>query len=199
MSKKRGFKSGKKKIPKKGNLKKGKQFWDEEYASKDHLKISDNPSSDMVKFYRWLEKQDPYFLPYKDGSVLDIGCGNGRNIIATCSEFGCHGVGYDISSEAIEQCKEKTKKLGLDIDFHTQNASEAIPLGDESQKVVLDMMVSHVLKNEDKENLIKEIHRVLEPSGFLFLKTFLLDGDINAKILLRDYPGSEEGFIQKIS
>lgn len=191
MGKSRNFKNNRKN--QKHSLKKGKEFWDDEYSNKDHLKISDNPSSDMIKFYRWLGRTDDYYLPYKGGSVLDIGCGNGRNIISTCKEFGCKGVGYDISSEAIEQCKLKAEEEGLDIAFHVQNASESIPLEDNSQKVVLDMMVSHVLKNEERKNLIKEVHRVLEDQGFLFLKTFLLDGDLNAKKLLKNHPGQEEG------
>ncbi len=190
MAKKKNFKP---KNKKKHSLKKGKEFWNDEYSNKDHLKISDNPSSDMIKFYRWLDRYDPYFLPYKGGSVLDIGCGNGRNIISTCEEFGCSGVGYDISDEAVEQAVIKAEEKDLGIKFHTQNASEKIPLEDGSQKIVLDLMVSHVLKNSDKQNLIKEIHRVLEDQGFLFLKTFLLDGDLNAKKLLRDHPGEEEG------
>lgn len=171
----------------------GKEFWDDEYADAAHLAISDEPSSDLKKYFRWMERTMPEYLPARGTSVVDVGCGNGRNLIYTCKTFGATGIGYDISEEAIVQCENKAHQEGVDAEWIARSAAGDIPAEDESQRLVLDMMVSHVLKNADRQHLIREIDRVLEPGGFLFLKTFLLDEDLNARQLLRDHPGSEPG------
>jgi len=57
----------------------------------------------------------------------------------------------------------------------------------------LDMMSSHFLNKEDRTVLRDEIYRVLKPGGYLFMKTFLKDGDIHTARLLEEKPGPEEG------
>ncbi len=188
-----GRRSQKGKQKKRDSKKKG-SFWDNEYANKENINISDNPSSDLEKFFRWLERKDKYYLPQKRiSSVLDLGCGNGRNLIYTCNRYKCRGLGYDISSEAIKQAIKKTEECKCNIEFLCRTVDDTIPASDESQKLVFDMMVSHFLPKKRRYELMREIDRVLEPGGFLFLKTFLLDGDINAKRLIREYPGKESG------
>ena len=70
--------------------------------------------------------------------------------------------------------------------------SESIPLPDESQTLVLDMMASHFLKSKERLALTKEIHRVLKPGGYFFYKTFLLDEDKHAARMILENPADEE-------
>lgn len=43
------------------------------------------------------------FLPLVPGDVLlDIGCGDGRVLVAACLKYGCKGIGIDISKECLE-------------------------------------------------------------------------------------------------
>jgi len=37
--------------------------------------------------------------------VYDLGCGDGRIVVTAAKEFGAHGVGIDIDSNRIEECK----------------------------------------------------------------------------------------------
>ncbi len=168
-------------------------FWDREYDQHAHLLLSDTHSSDLEKFFRWLRRRDAYDLPTQGDCVLDIGCGNGRNVLYVCAQYACSGIGYDLSAQAIAQAKRKAIERQLDVQFYVHNINQPIPLKDESQKIVLDMMVSHVLTKENRRALLAEIKRVLVPGGFLFLKTFLRDGDLNAATLLQQYPGDEDG------
>ncbi len=174
---------------------KNKKFWNKEYKKtprqEGHLALSDNPSEDLIKFTRWLERQyDGVYLAPKD-SVLDIGCGNGRNLIYLAKEFGIEGMGIDISKEAIAYAKKNS--AGLPLAFETHSIAEAVPLPDGSQTLVLDMMTSHFLNAEEREHLRDEIARVLKPGGWLFFKTFLLEGDEHARRLLREHPAQERG------
>jgi predicted SAM-dependent methyltransferase len=55
------------------------------------------------------------------------------------------------------------------------------------------MMTSHFLKHEERVALRDELHRVLQPGGWLFMKTFLKDADLHTIRLLKDFPAAEEG------
>ncbi|MFC1720867.1 class I SAM-dependent methyltransferase [Patescibacteria group bacterium] len=168
-----------------------KAFWETEYKSGKHLTLSNNPSEDLEKFVRWIARQKNIEPLNKNISVLDIGCGNGRNLIYLAQEFGAKGLGYDISSEAISQAQKQSKNLPLTFQVHS--ITEPIPAEDESQDLVLDMMTSHFLNEAGRKQLVEEINRVLKPGAWLFFKTFLLDEDLNAKQLLRDFPADEPG------
>jgi SAM-dependent methyltransferase len=79
----------------------GEAFWDAEYKNPTHLKLSTNPSEDLEKFTRWVLRQKREDVLSPTASVLDVGCGNGRNLIFLTANFGNKGVGYDISKAAI--------------------------------------------------------------------------------------------------
>jgi SAM-dependent methyltransferase len=167
------------------------KFWNREYRQGEHLALSTEPSEDLIKFLRWNERGfgKKYLNPTT--SVLDIGCGNGRNLNYLARTYGMHGVGYDISREAIIQAKKLD--AGLNVTYEVRPLEKPLPLPDNSQTLVLDMMVSHVLKAEQRKHLLAEIVRVLKPGGWLFFKTFLLDEDLHAKRLLEEHPAEEPG------
>src|SRR5882724_1051589 len=50
----------------------------------------------------------------KTDVVYDLGCGDGRIIIAAAKDFGAHGVGIDINPERISEAKENASKAGVE-------------------------------------------------------------------------------------
>lgn len=169
---------------------KSKKFWNDEYKNPEHLTMSEEPSSDLITFVRWAEKNAEWHPFPRGGFILDIGCGNGRNIISLARESGMKGLGFDISSEAIHQAKKHSDKLP--IEFVVQGAEEKLPVPDESVDVVLDMMATHFLNEKQRGELVGEIVRVMKPYGWLFFKTFILEGDKNAERLLAEKPAGEK-------
>lgn len=180
-----------KRIGAKNNPRVGAGFWNKEYAQADHLALSTNPSEDMVKFLRFLERETGRACLNPTMSALDMGCGNGRNLFYLGKTYNMRGVGYDISSQAIKQATEFAK--GLQLKYEVRSITEPIPLPDSSQMITLDMMASHVLTHKEREQEHDEILRVLKPHGWFFLKTFLLDEDTHARRLLKENPGEEAG------
>lgn len=170
---------------------KHKEFWNKEYKSSEHLALSMNVSEDLEKFIRWMEREHgrKYLNPL--ARVLDIGTGNGRNIIYLSNNYGMRGVGFDISEVAIAEA-EKNKE-DLPIELSVRSMADPLPLGDNSVTIVLDMMSSHFLKKAEREALLAEIVRVLKPGGWLFFKSFLADEDLHVKRLLKESPAEEEG------
>ncbi len=170
----------------------GATFWDSEYSSGgEHLALSDEESEDFAKFTRWLSRQKNELPLSKHTKALDLGSGNGRNLIFLAREFGVQGTGYDISTAAVAEAKRAS--ADLPINYTARSIAGAIDLADSSTDLVLDMMTSHFLRAGEREFLKNEIHRVLRPGGWLFMKTFLRDEDLHTERLIKEYPADEPG------
>lgn len=166
-------------------------FWDREYKKSGHLALSTEPSEDFVKFCNFLERDygKQYLNPL--AQAVDLGCGNGRNLGFLAGTYNVRGYGIDTSKEAVAQARSMTGDLPLT--FEVRSIADPLPLRDATQALVIDAMVSHVLKTPERHAMLGEILRVLRRDGWYFFKTFLLDEDRNAAELLRDHPGSESG------
>jgi SAM-dependent methyltransferase len=49
----------------------------------------------------------------KDDVVYDLGCGDGRLVIAAARQHGCRGLGVDIDPELVEQSRANAKLVGV--------------------------------------------------------------------------------------
>jgi ribosomal protein L11 methylase PrmA len=50
----------------------------------------------------------------KSDIVYDLGCGDGRIVIAAAKNYGAHGVGIDINPERIKEARENARKAGVE-------------------------------------------------------------------------------------
>jgi SAM-dependent methyltransferase len=172
-------------------MSKHKAFWDKEYRTGEHLALSDEPSEDLEKFIRFLERLEGRKSLNVTSSAVDLGCGNGRNLILL-AQYGMRGYGYDISDEAIKIAKKNSEGLPLTWEARTI-AGDFEKIKDGSQTIILDMMTSHFLKKVEREKLKSEVYRMLKPGGWYLFKTFLSDEDMHTARLLRENPADEEG------
>lgn len=176
------------------NEKRLKEFWNKEYKDPGMFGLSDDVSADLQKFCRWLPHEfgDDYFK--QKLTVLDAGCGNGRNLLWLNDEFRVYGIGFDISDTAIAQANKKAaaQKWGDRLVFKVHSIGQSIPLPNESVDIVIDAMSSHFLKEIERERYIKEVARVLKPQGMLFFKSFYAEGDLHAKKLIKEEGAGEE-------
>ena len=171
-------------------MKDSKKFWDKEYKTPGIFNLSKEPAEDLKKFTRWLEREyDGNFIDQRS-FVVDLGCGNGRNLIYLAKEFHCKGIGYDISDEAIKQAKELS--VGLSIKFEARTIAGTFSLEDGSADVIIDMMASHYLRETEREIYLREVSRILKPGGFLLLKSFLKEEDRHTERLLKENSAGED-------
>ena len=181
-------------------MSKHSEFWNKEYKTSEHLALSNLPAEDLEKFCRWAERNYGRRFLNPLARVLDLGCGNGRNLIFLARTYGMRGVGYDISSEAVKlaghasrlEAKHGGQAKELPIVYTARSIEGAIDLPDHSVDMVLDMMTSHFLKEKEREFLRDEILRVLKPSGWLFFKSFLAEQDLHVRRLLKENPADEK-------
>jgi ubiquinone/menaquinone biosynthesis C-methylase UbiE len=175
------------------NEKRLKEFWNKEYNDPEFFSLSDEASSDLQKFTRWLQKEYGKDVLRSDITVLDAGCGNGRNLLWLNEMFRVRGFGYDISEVAIKQATENAAKQqwGSKLVFKFHSIGQDIPLPDQSVDIVLDMMSSHFLKEKERKVFFDEVARVLKPQGVLFFKSFYIEGDMHAKDLIKNESAGE--------
>lgn len=165
-------------------------FWNKEYKNPKHLKLSDEPSADLVIFEAWMEKTMGKGI-FKHLTLLDVGCGNGRNSLYLANKYGMKGYGFDIAGEAIMQAKKLNPK-GSGIIYAIGDIAEPLPIKDGSIGLVLDLMTSHFLDEAGRERYMQELVRILEPRGMVLWKTFLKDEDIHSTDLLKNYGTTEK-------
>jgi len=91
--------------------------WDERYAS-DGCVWGAEPNQKVAEFAAQLEV----------GSVLDLGCGQGRNAIWLARQ-GHHVTALDLSPVAIEQAKAWALQAGVDIEFRVADLEDWEPEG----------------------------------------------------------------------
>lgn len=172
----------------------GTAFWDSEYQSGgEHLALSEEPSEDLQKFTRWLARRQSLLQITAGDSVVDFGCGNGRNLIYLAEQFSITGIGYDTSAAAVKQATARAHAAELPLTFITRSIAGDIPLANASQTLALDMMSSHFLSASEREALRDGIARILVPGGWLFMKTHLRDDDLHSARLLKEFPAKETG------
>lgn len=58
--------------------------------------------------------------------VYDLGCGDGRIVIAAAQRFGARGVGVDIDPERIAEAEANARRAGVEsrVSFRVQDATE---------------------------------------------------------------------------
>jgi len=100
--------------------------------------------------------------------LLDVGSGLGGPARWLSTRFGCRITGIDLTPEFCAIAEHLTRLVGLDarVRFQVGDAL-SMPFADGMFAGAYSMFVA--MNIEDKAQLYREIHRVLEPGGWLVL------------------------------
>jgi SAM-dependent methyltransferase len=105
-------------------------------------------------------------------TVLDAGCGYGRNLVYLLRE-GCNILALDASTEGVEHVRALAAELApsLPAENFQVGAIEAMPFADGVADVVLCNSVLHFARDEQHFlAMVEELWRVLKPGGMLFCR-----------------------------
>jgi SAM-dependent methyltransferase len=95
-----------------------------------------------------------------EGSIVDIGCGNGRDV-NVFTKFGFNALGIDNSEKEIKSNKKNYPKLKFEV-----QDTENLKLKNDSVDAFFMVNVIHYV---NKEKAIQEVFRVLKPQGYFFI------------------------------
>ena len=169
------------------------QAWDNEYKQKLLLSPSTVPQTDVVRFSRWLKKEYKKAgtpIDMEAVTVLDLGSGSGRNSLYF-AEQGATVAGYEISNTAMELAKKAARHAELPVTFLKHDIGTPYPIRANTVTIVLDVTSTNSLTDSERTLHIREVHRVLKPGGYLFVRALSTEGDQHAKRLVADFPGPD--------
>lgn len=111
-------------------------------------------------------------LSIDTGSFLDLGTGPGTQAMAL-AERGFRVTGTDISETAVRKAEAAAAEKGLDLVFM---ADDILSTGLKKKfDNVFDRGCFHVLDPEKRGEYARLVAELLEPGGYLFLKTFSIE------------------------
>lgn len=135
----------------------------------------------------------------KGDTVIDLGSGAGNDCFVARHETGELGkvIGIDFTEAMITKARLNAEKLGYNnVEFRFGDI-ENMPVSDNVADVVVSNCVLNLVPN--KENVIKDIFRVLKPGGHFSISDIVLVGNL-PEALREDaemYAGCVAGAIQK--
>ena len=120
-------------------------------------------------------------------TVLDIGCGAGVDTLIAARLVGPEGrvAGVDATPEMIARARANLALVGLtNVSFEVA-AAEALPFPDRKFDVVISNGVINL--TIDKEQALREVHRVLKRGGRLMVADM---------VLVTELPGDQAGKVE---
>ncbi|MBS1600194.1 MAG: arsenite methyltransferase [Bacteroidetes bacterium] len=140
------------------------------------------------------------FAKIKKGDVvIDLGSGAGNDCFIARAETGAEGkvIGIDFTPAMINKARLNAEKLGFNNVEFRQGDIEKIPVTSNVADVIVSNCVLNLVPNKD--NVFKEIFRVLKPGGHFSISDVVVVGNL-PNALRKDaemYAGCVSGAIQK--
>lgn len=140
------------------------------------------------------------FAKIKDGqTVIDLGSGAGNDCFVARAEAGPSGkvIGIDFTPAMIEKARTNAEKIGYNNVEFRQGDIEKMPVNNDIADVIVSNCVLNLIPNKD--NVFKEIFRVLKPGGHFSISDVVLIGKLPEQLqkAAEMYVGCISGAIQK--
>jgi SAM-dependent methyltransferase len=133
----------------------------------------------------------------KDDVVFDIGCGDGRMVVAGVKKFGAKkGVGIDIDPDLVKECRRKAGEAGVSDKVEFRN-EDALKIKDLSEATVVLLYVG----DDFGAKLEPVLRKTLKPGARVVSHRFKLGGwepDIEKKITAKNNYDKDEDYVLKL-
>jgi ubiquinone/menaquinone biosynthesis C-methylase UbiE len=105
--------------------------------------------------------------------VLDVGCGTGRLAMMFAERVAPGGSvdGIDAAVEMIKRAQGRARKRGVPASFQVAYAQQ-LPFADAAFDAVACTLALHHVAEDDQQTAVREMYRVLKPSGRLLIAEF---------------------------
>lgn len=131
---------------------------------------------DMTRYKPWPETVEFVESLPENCRLLDIGCGNGRNMILPI-RLGHEVVGVDFSINLLRIAQEKLNMRELEVSGHMVGGDAAsLPFKDGVFDATLYIATLHHIPSEkDRLRSLEELGRCLKPGGLALISVWAID------------------------
>lgn len=137
-----------------------KPFWEQSYADSNISTFSKEPTSDVKENYE--------IFP-KNVSVLDVGCGEGRNSIFM-AKLGNKVDAFDLSTNGIAKAKKIAEAQNVTVNFFNCDLSDFI--FQKQYDIILSHGVLHLPYKEIRNRFIEEMQKNTKIGGYNVIGIF---------------------------
>ena len=107
--------------------------------------------------------------------VLDIGCGTGTLVVQLKRRYGpAQVVGLDPDPKALRRARLKAVRADVSVQLDQGFANE-LPYERASFDRVFSSFMFHHLNKQERENMLREVLRILKPGGSFHFVDFIVD------------------------
>lgn len=137
-----------------------KPFWEQTYADMDVSTFCKGPTVDVNEFY--------HIFP-KNSSVLDVGCGEGRNSIFM-AKLGNRVDAFDISQNGIMKAKKLAEQAGVSVNYFCCDLETFI--FEKEYDVILSHGVLHLPYKDVRDKFIANMQTNTKIGGYNVIGIF---------------------------
>jgi len=137
-----------------------KPFWEQTYKDDSVSTFAKGPTADVAEHWT---------LFPEGGSVLDVGCGEGRNSIFL-AEKGFVVDAFDISKAGVEKAKKIAKERDVKINFMCVDLVQFV--FEKDYDVILSHGVLHLCKKSERDLLIEQAQIHTRSGGYNAIDIF---------------------------
>lgn len=144
-------------------------FWEDFYSDRNKVIpfFTNKPDENLHSYFeRKLLKQ---------GKVLELGCGPGRNAIFF-AEKGSMVDAVDLSQNSLQWARERAKEKNININFIQENIFN-LNIEEGTYDIVYDSGCFHHIAPHRRMNYIDLIQKALKPRGHFALTCFVQGGE----------------------
>jgi SAM-dependent methyltransferase len=171
------------------NPKTQQQIWQEEHQTQSSLPSMANkkPTEGIIDLVQ-------YFGPdwFKGKSIIDIGCGKGRNCVYLAQQ-GAQIFALDYIDQALKVAKDFAKEMKVEnkINFICAQMDESWPFESDVFDLAIDSFSSIDVETQSgREKYRDELFRTLKPNGYALVLVVSCEDEFE-KELIQNHPGSE--------
>ena len=137
-----------------------KPFWEQTYRDDSVSTFAKGPTADIAEYWT---------LFPNGGTVLDVGCGEGRNSIFL-AEKGFTIEAFDISMSGVEKARRIADTRGVEVEFNCYDLTQFVFM--QEYDIVLSHGVLHLCEKADRDKFIEQAKKHTSNGGYNAIGVF---------------------------
>lgn len=110
-----------------------------------------------------------------DSHILDIGCGTGTLVVKLKRQYAsAQVIGLDPDPKALRRARIKAARATVSVQLD-EGFADQLPYKKESFDRIFSSFMFHHLNEQERENMLREVLRVLKPAGLFHLVDFTVN------------------------